>query len=331
MKRILLVLMMIPGCLPALLAADPPDADSTEAYFDDRTDLLSLKLFTLTKSNSLEVIHPPEGRIVLKPNGNTGIGVGVNYKFIGIALSYGLPKSQSSIDKYGETNSFDVQMSFFGKRIGFDGYFQGYQGYYMANPQEHVDWEESYFPQVSDLRILSIGANAFYMFNSEQFSYKAAYLRNVVQKKSAGSFSAGIFFYQDLVNSDNGFVPEEVSDSVWLEFDLKQFNAISLGVSAGYQHTFVIRGNFFISLQATPGIGYRRLSGSTVDEGLGIVNQLAGHILARAALGYEFKHFYVGALGSTIIRSFKYKDYEVDLGTQQFRIMIGKRFDVSRK
>ena len=315
----------------SLFAADPPDADSTNVYYDDWTDLLSLKIFTLTKSNSLEVIHPPDGQIVLRPNGNTGLGVGVNYKFIGIALSYGLPKSQSSIDKYGKTNSFDVQVSFFGKRIGFDGYLQGYKGYYMVNPQDHVDWEESYYPQISDLRILSIGANAFYMFNSEQFSYKAAYLRNVVQKKSAGSFSAGVFFYQDLVNSDNGFVPEEVSDSVWLEFDLKQFNAISLGVSAGYQYTFVIRGNFYISLQATPGIGYRRLSGSTMEEGLGIVNQLAGQIQARAALGYEFKHFYLGAMGSTIIRSFKYKDYEVDLGTQQFRVMIGKRFDVSRK
>jgi len=125
-------------------------------------------------------------------------------------------------------------------------------------------------------------------------------------------------------------LPQEVSDSVWSAFDLKQFNATSLGVSAGYQYTFVIRGNFFISLQATPGLGYRRLSGSTVDEGLGIVNQLAGQIQAKSAIGYEFKHFYIGAMGSLILRSFKYKDYEVDLGTEQFRIMIGRRFDVSR-
>lgn len=311
--------------------ADSLKVDSTNNYFEDLTDLLSLRLFTLTKSNTLELIHPPDGRIILKPNGNTGLGVGVNYKFIGIALSYGLPKSQSSIDKYGKTNSFDLQVSFFGKRIGFDGYLQGYKGYYMANPQDHMDWNESYYPQVSDLRILSIGANAFYLFNNKEFSYKAAYLRNVVQKKSAGSFSAGLFFYQDLATSSNGFLPEEVSDSVWSSFDLKQFNAISIGVSAGYQYTFVIKSNFFISLQGTPGLGYRRLSGSTIDSNLGIVNQLAGQVTARLALGYEFKHFYLGATASTILRSFKYKDYEVDLGTEQFRIMIGKRFDVNRK
>ena len=61
------------------------------------------------------------------------------------------------------------------------------------------------------------------------------------------------------------------------------------------------------------------------------MNQLAGQVLVRAAIGYEFKHFYVGATGSTILRSFKYKDYEVDLGTELFRVMIGKRFDVNRK
>jgi hypothetical protein len=330
-KRFILVLLLFSGWMCALYPADPQLADSTGQYYEVLTDKLSLKLFTLTKSNTLQIIHPPEGSVILKPNGNTGLGLGVNYKFIGIALSFGLPSSQSSNEKYGETNDFDLQVSFFGKRIGFDGFLQGYKGYYMANPKDHMDWEESYYPQVSDLRILSIGANAFYLFNSKNFSYKAAYLRNVVQKKSAGSFSTGIFFYQDLVTSENGFLPEEVSDSVWSSFDLKQFNAISLGVSVGYQYTFVIKRNFFISLQGTPGLGYRRLSGSTVDDKPGIVNQLAGQLLARAAIGYEFKHFYVGAMASTIVRSFKYKDYEVDLGTEQFRVMIGKRFDIGRK
>lgn len=305
-------------------------ADSAELYYEDLTDLLSLRLFTLTKSSTLELIHPPDGRIILRPNGNTGLGLGVNYKFIGLALSYGLPGSQSSIDKYGKTNDFDLQVSFFGRKIGFDGYFQGYKGYYMANPNDFVDWEEPYYPQVSDLRILSIGANAFYLFNSKNFSYKAAYLRNVVQKKSAGSLSTGLYYYQDLARSDRGFVPTEISDSVWSGFDLTQFNAFSFGVSVGYQYTFVIKENFYVSLQATPGLGYRRISGSTAEEALGIVNQLAGQIQARFAIGYEFKHFYLGAMGSTILRSFKYKDYEVDLGTEQFRIMIGKRFDVNR-
>lgn len=313
-----------------LVNEDQAVVDSTEVYYEDLTDLLSLRLFTHTKSSTLELIHPPDGRIILKPNGNTGLGLGFNYKFIGLAFSYGLPASHANIEKYGKTNDFDFQVSVFSKRIGFDGYLQGYRGYYMANPNDHVDWEEDYYPQVSDLKIFSYGANAFYMFNSKNFSYKAAYKRTVVQKKSAGSLSAGLFYYQDLARSDKGFVPSEISDSVWSGFDLTQFNALSFGISIGYQYTFVIKENLFVSLQATPGLGYRRISGSTAEGGLGIVNQLAGQIQARFAIGYEFKHFYLGAMGSTILRSFNYKSYEVDLGTEQFRFMIGKRFIVGR-
>jgi len=62
-----------------------------------------------------------------------------------------------------------------------------------------------------------------------------------------------------------------------------------------------------------------------------MIQKAACQVLGRTAIGYEFEHFYVGAMGSIILRSFKYKDYEVDLGTEQFRITIGKRFTVNRE
>ena len=134
---------MIP-LFPAILGdeTDSLSVDSANVYFEDLTDLLSLRLFTLTKSNTLEIISPPQGRIILKPNGNTGLGMGFNYKFIGLALSYGLPTSQSRIDKYGKTNSFDVQVSFFGKRIGMDAYLQEYKGFlaHLKTAEDMYSW-----------------------------------------------------------------------------------------------------------------------------------------------------------------------------------------------
>ncbi len=79
-----------------------------------------------------------------------------------------------------------------------------------------------------------------------------------------------------------------------------------------------------------PGIGFRRLAARTLDGGSGIVNEASWQVLGRTAMGYEFEHFYIGAMGSIILRSFEYKGYQVDLGTEQFRITVGKRFDVSR-
>ena len=331
MKHLLLISAFILGWNAFLHSEDGSTADTaSNVYIENLTHLLSLKLYTLTKSNTLEIIHL-ENRMIMRPNGNTNIGVGFNYNSIGLAVSIGRPLTQSSIQKYGYTSRFDLQVSVYGKRIGMDGFLQGYKGYYLSNPNDFTDWEASYYPQVGDLDVFSLGGSAFYLFNNKRFSYKAAYTRNEVQKKSAGSFSAGFFFYHDLVRSSNGFLPQEVQDSLWDDFDLKEFDATSIGLLAGYQHTFVIRGNFFISLQLTPGIGYRRLSGKALDGSGGIVNKTAGQVFGRAAMGYEFKQFYIGATASTILRSFKYKNFIVDLGTEQFRVTIGKRFDVNRK
>lgn len=330
MKQLLLILLLLIGCTIYVYPWDDNPADSSNQYFENLTDLLILRLYTLTKYNSLEIINP-NGRMIMRPNGNTNLGVGFNYKGLGLGVAFGRPLSQSSIDKYGLTNRFDMQVSMYGKHIGMDGFIQWYQGYYMANPSDFIEWDKPNYPQVRDLEIFSIGGNGFYIFNRKKFSYKAAYLRNEIQKRSAGSLSTGIFFYHDMVRSENGLLPAEMPDSIRSDFDLKEFDATSIGVSLGYQHTFVIRGNFFINFQLTPGIGFRRLAARTLDGGSGIVNEAAWQVLGRTALGYEFKHFYAGAMTSIILRSFEYKGYKVDLGTEQFRITVGKRFDVSPK
>jgi hypothetical protein len=330
MKRLLLIVGILFGLLLNIYPDEGDSSDSTEIYFQDLTDLLSLRLYTLTKFNTLEIINPT-GRMIMRPNGNTNLGIGFNYKSLGFGMSFGRPLSKESINKYGLTNRFDMQVSFYGKKIGLDGFLQYYQGYYMSNPSDFIEWDKSHYPQVRDLSIFSIGGSGFYLFNSDKFSYKAAYLRNEIQKKSAGSLSTGIFFYHDMVRSENGFIPVEMPDSIKQDFDLKEFDATSIGISLGYMHTFVIKGNFFINFQLTPGLGYRRLEANDLAGRGGIVNKAAWQVYGRTALGYEFKSFYVGATGSIILRSFEYKDYEVDLGTEQYRIIIGKRFDVSKK
>ena len=212
MRRLQLIFLLLIGWAIHVYPQDENAPDSSNQYIEDLTNLLTLRLYTLTKYNSLEIINP-DGRMIMRPNGNTNLGVGFNYKSLGLGIAFGRPLSQSSIDKYGLTNRFDMQASFYGKRIGMDGFVQWYQGYYMANPKDFIEWDKPHYPQVRDLQIFSIGGNGFYIFNRKKFSYKAAYLRNEIQKRSAGSLSTGIFFYHDMVRSENGFLPVEMPDS----------------------------------------------------------------------------------------------------------------------
>ncbi len=302
----------------------------TEVYFTDLTDHLNIRLFSLTKSNSLN-IKDENTNYILRPNGKTNIGIGFNYKFIGIGISFGLPHSQNKINKYGKTSAFDLQVSVFGSWFGFDGYIQSYKGYFLSNPQDFVNWDKDYQPQIPDMSISSIGIMGFYIFNNKKYSYKAAYNKTQIQNRSAGSFILGIFAHTDAGRTDNGFIPMEIRDSIQTDFDLSEFDLLSVGVSAGYMYTFVIKKNFSINLSLIPGFGVQKVSLKAVDGTGGIESQPAAQLLARASLSYEFKWFYAGFVSSSIFRNFSYNDYNLDLGTSRLRFYVGKRFNVNKK
>ena len=62
------------------------------------------------------------------------------------------------------------------------------------------------------MEVLSVGLNAFYIFNSERFSYKAAFVRNQIQLKSAGSLIIGASFDMFILDADSSIVPPELSN-----------------------------------------------------------------------------------------------------------------------
>ena len=193
MKHIFLFMILLLGWIVAASAKDNTADDSTAVYYEDLSDLLSIRLYPLAKFNSLE-LKVPNGTIKMQPNGTGSIGIGFNYKWLGLGVSIGFPASKSSIEMKGETRRFDLQLSYFGKRLAADGFMQQYKGYYIANPSQFITWNSAQYPTARDLWVFSIGGSVNYIFNAEKLSYKAAYLRTQIQKKSAGSFTMGIFF-----------------------------------------------------------------------------------------------------------------------------------------
>jgi hypothetical protein len=304
-------------------------SDSTK-YYADYSELLAIRIYTNTKWNTLDIIKDNQS-LSLKPNSSTSLGAGFNYKSYGLAIAFGLPKSESSNRIYGKTNRLDLQMNMYKPKFGFDGFAQLYKGYYNSNPEEFINWENETFPQLPDMRVVSIGLNAFYIFNDEKFSYKAAFVRNQVQLKSAGSFTTGIFGHYDAAETDNGFIPTEFLDSIGNSFDLKAFSTLAIGVSVGYLYTWVISEHFFINVGVTPGFGNQRIELETINGQKSVKNTPAAQLTARSALGYDSRFFYMGITGVVTWRNFQYKGYDLDLATEQFKVFVGKRFDLRKK
>ena len=77
MKKYLLVFVIILISSPRLIGQNSTDS---AAYIIDYSDKLLLRIYTITKSNSLRINNNTTGKsLVLEPNGQTNIGLGFNY------------------------------------------------------------------------------------------------------------------------------------------------------------------------------------------------------------------------------------------------------------
>jgi len=296
-----------------------------ESYFTDLNNQFILRFYGLYKANNINLSNGKE-TVKYRPNGIYSMGVGFNYKFLGLGISYGAPLSQKSKDKKGNTQRLDLQMSMISSSIGLDGFLQVYRGYYLSNPDDFTQWNSDDYPQLPEMDVITLGINAFYIFNNKKFSYRAAFISNQVQNKNAGSLTAGLFGTFDQVKTNNGFVPEDLSDSIQTEFDLKSFEAYTIGLSAGYMYTFVFRKGFYLSLAAVPGIGYRHFKIVELDNVQSYKDQFAVQLLGRIALGYTKKRFYINFNTLFNWRNYDYKSYELSVSSEQFKLTLGIRF-----
>lgn len=307
--------------------SDKENTGDTNIYYNNLNQQLILRAFLLHKANNVDIGND-NNSLRYRPNGTMSIGLGFNYKWLGMGLSIGLPSSKENNYKFGKTQRLDVQFSLFTKAIGLDAHLQNYTGYYLANPDILTSWDKDYKPHMPDMSVSTIGLNLFYIFNSKKFSYRAAFVGNQVQKKKAGSIVSGLFFNMDDVATDSGFIPREINDTSWTDYNLKEFKASTFGVTVGYLYTFVIgKKGWFISLAGVPGIGYRRYALTNTSGNTDFKEVAALHFLGRIAIGYTRHNMFFNLATAFNFRSYDYKSYNLSISTEKIRFTFGWRFE----
>jgi Domain of unknown function (DUF4421) len=306
--------------------------NDTSKFYIDHSEHLLIKPVFYIKSNTLDITKRSTAQTLkLGPNGSSSLGVNVNYKWLGIGAGFGLKASDASIQKKGETKRTDFQLSVYTKKIVIDAFAQRYLGYHLKKPNALTSkWNEPFLPQLKSMEAITIGVGGYYVFNYKKFSFKAAYVRNAVQKKSAGSFLLGSFF---TVNSaevdqriDSSFIPDYLPNTVKKAFPLKSFSAISYGISFGYTYTFVFFKNFFVNVALIPGAGGKQLKTADKDGTTSEEKGLVVKTLARAAIGYEGQKMLFGITSYSNAGNFNYDDYQIKPSTSNFRIFVAKKF-----
>ena len=298
------------------------------------THLLALKLYGVNKSNTISLFDDQTGQTInYRPNDKYNIGFGFNYQWIGLDLAFNLLFINDDDEVFGETKRFDIQWNLYGRRTVIDVNYQSYTGYYIANPESYIpNWNanDPVYPLRPDMASANFGVSAFYIFNHKRFSYKAAFIYNERQKKSAGSFLLGPYFSFFTIQADSSIVPVELRDSFNPNIAFAGSNFSNLGVAIGYAHTFVIKQKFFISLTLALGLGAETITTNNEDNSLDRnKTEASARVAARFSMGYNSDKFFIGlsSVGDTFGTGNEDEPW-LQYSVNNFRMFIGRRFSV---
>jgi hypothetical protein len=272
--------------------------ENDTSYITDLTQRLTVRIFVANKSAKYALGDYNVGKKILyRANDNYNLGIGFNYKYIGLNMGFKLPLVNEDTARYGKTRFFDVQSFIYLRKITLDIYLLSYNGYYLSSRSMlKTTPATNIFPVRPDLRTRNIGMNAQYIFNSKRFSFRAPFLQNEYQKKSAGSFMAGAGLHGIRVRADSAIIPADTRFNPYFgNSTFTSSNIITLSLNAGYAHTFVIKQNYFITaaLLGGAGVNYTTIKGGMNKETDGRLTHQFNSIV-RLATGYSSVNYFVG-------------------------------------
>jgi len=98
------------------------------------------------------------------------------------------------------------------------------------------------------IRVRTVIADAYYMFNGRKFSYAAAYDQSVIQKRSAGSLMAGLMYNYTRIDYSSDFN----GDLVYLMDGLGKVKLWQGSVGVGYAYNWVPVRGLLVNILAMP-------------------------------------------------------------------------------
>ncbi|MBO9658753.1 MAG: DUF4421 domain-containing protein [Chitinophagaceae bacterium] len=306
-----------------------PDYDST--YYKKYPDQITGRAYLSKKYTSMSL----EGKDRLKPmryrpNTPVTMGVGATYGIVTLNAGFPIPFLSRDSKETGRSKYLDLQSHIYATKWVIDLYGQFYKGYH-ATPKGAGSLRPDSFYVRPDIRVNLIGASVYRLFNGERFSYRAAFLQNEWQKKSAGSLLLGGEAYTGTIKGDSALIPNHL-DSMYRQYDIDRVRFTEFGPGIGYAYTYVHNENYFVtgSLTATGDLSFvREFKGKSSETRTSI----SPNLMIRIVAGYNSDNWMFNLAwinSSTNLKGRSSNDqYLISIGS--FRLAVAKRITPGKK
>jgi len=337
----LLVTLFACCCIPVLSSAQnsvAPIPESDTAYVSNYSHKLVLRVLGSRKINDYQIgRNGKRHEAEYSPNDVTGVGLGFNYGSFGLNLTFGIALLNNDDEKYGKTKGIDIAGYIYRPKFALDVFIKSYRGLYLSD-NDLISSRKLTEPYAlrPDMETQFYGLNGQYIFNDRKFSYRASFVQNEWQRKSAGSFLMGVILHHVRVKADSAIVPPEFSDPGEAILNFDKTSISSLGVNGGYAHTFVIQKHWFATAALMAGVGanyteFKDQISKTEENSFGL--HLNGS--ARVAAGYNSEKWYVGIYYVTFLNRNYARASATDIWQQTenglYRLVVARRITVKRQ
>jgi hypothetical protein len=150
------------------------------------------------------------------------------------------------------------------------------------------------------------------------------------QRKSAGSFTAGLSYAYNTYSADSALIPKEMQDRFTNRQFVKGYIKNVIGINLGYLYTLALGsdGRYFISLALIPGLSYQHEHAYYDDnqsqqsfQGIGFHSEL------RGSLGFNGDKWYAAVSIAAYVIASAFEDQNPSsVGYGFGRLAIGYKF-----
>jgi len=270
-----------------------------------------------------------EPRLRYRPNTTLNMGVGATYRGFTLNLAYGFPFLNQNSDR-GKTRYLDLQSHLYTRKWSYDFWGQLYKGYYLRS-----DWLKDLtgdrFYLRPDIGVTLLGFSTYHILQNRTFSYRATFIQDEWQVRSAGSWLIGGEMYYGRVSADSAFVPELIGDG-YGQKGVEKLRFMDFGPGIGYAYNWVYQKNLFMGLAATINLnlGFVKESGEGVQH-----SQItfSPNFIYRATAGYNSEKWTasLSLVGNRVSTSGANTSYNYVISTGNYRATLAYRFLPGKK
>ena len=223
-------------------------------------------------------------------NSNLVSNIGLSLSFMAVSVGYSI--SVSNLIHGGKVSN-KIDFSFTCARFTADAfYWENNNDINITYKIKNVEGMDDGLHKLKQTGISrkAMGLSAYYFFNNRRYAQAAAYCFSKYQKRSAGSWLAGISLQHFDVKFDVEKMSEEIRTYFPTQADAPRILYNDYCLLFGYGYNWVLGKNWLLNATATPYVGYRynhlHIAGNTPSA-------LSLNLLARIGAVYNHKQYFV--------------------------------------